>query len=78
MRSVDRLEQQRRVKRQRKQNLPVVEEELEEEMERPQPMFLNRNKSVFDTGTGNGQGGINTTPSVFDRQAVFHVSGLNK
>ena len=73
MRSVDRLEQQRRMKRQRKQNLPVAEEELEEEMERPHPMFLNRNKSVFDTGAGNGQDGINTAPSVFDRQAVFRV-----
>ena len=70
MRSVDRLEQQRRMKR-RKNNLPPPDEETEEEMERPRPLFLNRNKSVFDSGTGNGQGGINTAPSVFDTGAVF-------
>lgn len=70
MRSIDRLEQQRRMKRQ-KNNLPPPDMELEEELESPHPLFLNRNKSVFDSGTGNGQGGINTAPSVFDRGAVF-------
>lgn len=70
MRSIDRLEQQRRMKR-LKNNLPPPEEEMEQEMERPRPIFLNRNRSAFDTGTGNGQSGINTAPSVFDRQAVF-------
>ena len=72
MRSIDRLEQQRRMKR-RKQNMPPPDDEMEEEMDRPRPMFLNRNKSAFDTGTGNGRDGINTAPSVFDRQAVFHT-----
>lgn len=70
MRSIDRLEQQRRIKR-HKQNLPPPEEEMEEEMDRPRALFLNRNRSVFDSGTGNGQGGINTAPSAFDRCAVF-------
>lgn len=73
MRSIDRLEQQRRVKKQKK-NLPPPDEEMEEEMDRPAFLFLNRNKSAFDSGTGNGQGGINNAPSVFDRQAVFHTT----
>ena len=73
MRSIDRLEQQRRV-RQQKNNLTRPDEEMEEEVERPVPMFLNRNKSAFDTGTGNGQDGINNAPSVFDRQAVFRTT----
>ena len=72
MRSIDRLEQQRRMKR-RKNNIPPPEDEMEEEMDRPRPFFLNKNRSAFDTGTGNGQGGINTAPSVFDRQAVFRT-----
>ena len=74
MRSVDRLEQQRRMKQQKRKNSLLTDEEAEEEMERPKPMFLNRNKSAFDSGTGNGQGGINNAPSVFDRQAVFRTS----
>ena len=73
MRSIDRLEQQRRVKQQ-KSKFPPPDEEMEEEVERPAHMFLNRNKSVFDTGTGNGQDGINNAPSVFDRQAVFRTT----
>ena len=73
MRSIDRLEQQRRVKKQ-KNNLPPPDEEMEEEMERPTPIFLNRNKSAFDTGTGNNQGGINNAPSVFESQAVFRTT----
>lgn len=73
MRSIDRLEQQRRVKQQ-KNKFPPPDEETEEEMDRPVPLFLNRNKSAFDSGTGNGQDGINNAPSVFDRQAVFHTT----
>ena len=72
MRSIDRLEQQRRMKRQ-KNNLPPPDEEMEEEMDRPRPLFLNKNRSAFDTGAGNGQGGINTAPSAFDRHAVFRT-----
>ena len=72
MRSIDRLEQQRRMKR-RQNNLPPPDEETEEEMERPRPLFQNKNRSAFDTGTGNGQSGINTAPSVFDRTAVFRT-----
>ena len=72
MRSIDRLEQQRRIKRQKNQQ-PPPDEETEEEMERPRPAFLNKNKSAFDNGSGNGQGGINTMPSVFDRHAVFRT-----
>ena len=72
MRSVDRLEQQKRIKRQKK-NLPPPDEEMEEEMECPRFIPLNERKSVFDSGAGKTFGGINSAPSVFDRKAVFHT-----
>lgn len=70
MRSIDRLEQQRRMKRQ-KQNLPPPDEETEEEMEPPKFVPLNRMQSAF--GGVDGAKGLNTAPSVFDAQAVFHT-----
>lgn len=73
MRSVDRLEQQRRMKRQQK-NLPPPDEETEEEMEFPRFIPLNKNKSAFDDGPGRNFGGINTAPSVFDRQAAIKTT----
>ena len=72
MRSVDRLEQQKRIKRQKK-NLPPPDEEMEEEMERPRFIPLNERKCVFDGGADKTFGGINSAPSVFDRKAVFHT-----
>lgn len=72
MRSIDRLEQQKRIKRQKK-NLPPPDEEMEEESERPRFIPLNERKSVFDGGAGKTFGGINSVPSVFDRKAVFHT-----
>ena len=72
MRSVDRLEQQRRMKQQ-KQNLPLPDEETEEEMEFPKFVPLNKNKSAFDNGPDKTFGGINTAPSVFDRQTVMRT-----
>lgn len=71
MRSVDRLEQQKRLKRQR-QALPPPDEETEEEMERPRFTALNVAKNAFDAGAERTFGGINTVPSVFDRKAIFH------
>lgn len=72
MRSVDRLEQQKRLKRQ-KQSLPPPDEELEEELAWPGFIPLNRAKSVFDAGADRNFGGINTAPSVFEKTSVFHV-----
>lgn len=72
MRSVDRLEQQRRMKQQ-KRNLPPPDEETEEEMELPGFIPLNKAKSAFDNGSDRNFGGINTAPSVFDRQAAIRT-----
>lgn len=72
MRSVDRLEQQKRI-RQRKRNLPPPDEELEEELEQPRFVPLNTAKSVFDSDAARTFGGIDTAPSVFDRKALFHT-----
>ena len=72
MRSLDRLEQQKRLKRQ-KQNRPQPDEELEEELEQPKFIPLNKRKSAFDRGDDTTFGGINTARSVFDKQAVFHT-----
>lgn len=74
MRSVDRLEQQKRLKRQ-KQNLPPPDEETEEELDRPRFVPLDRTKSAFENGTDKTFGGINTAPSVFERGTVFHTEG---
>lgn len=41
-------------------------------MPRPKPVFLNNDKGVFDN---QDEESINTAKSVFDRTAVFHVSG---
>lgn len=72
MRSLDRLEQQKRLKRQKK-NLPPPDEEMEEELERPRFLPLNQSKTAFDRSAEKAFGGINSTPSVFDRKAVFHT-----
>ena len=72
MRSVDRLEQQKRLKRQR-QNVPPPDEETEEELARPRFVPLNKEKDVFDRGAVQTFGGLNTAPSVFDRTAVFRT-----
>lgn len=72
MRSVDRLEQQRRLKRE-KRAVPPPDEETEEEMELPRFAPLNLRKDVFDGSAERTFGGVNTAPSVFDRKAVFHT-----
>ena len=72
MRSLDRLEQQKRIKRQKKNLLPP-DEETEEEMDFPRFVPLNKAKSAFDGSSDKTFGGINSAPSVFDRSAVFHV-----
>lgn len=72
MRSLERLEQQKRIKRQKK-NLPPPDEETEEELDFPRFVPLNKAKSAFDGGSDKTFGGINSDPSVFDRGAVFHT-----
>lgn len=72
MRSLERLEQQKRIKRQKK-NLPPPDEETEEELELPRFVPLNKAKSAFDGGADRIFGGINSAPSVFDKGAVFHT-----
>lgn len=71
MRSLERLEQQKRLKRQ-KQNVPPPDEETEEELERPRFVPLNKAKNAFDDGADKTFGGINTAPSVFDQKATFY------
>lgn len=71
MRTVERLEKQRKL-RQQKRNLPQPDEEMEEELERPSFVPLNQKKSMFDSGADKTFGGINTAPSIFSKTAVFH------
>ena len=77
MRSVDRLEQQKRLRRQ-KNSVPPPDEETEEELERPRFIPLNQSKSAFDDGAEKTFGGINTAPSAFDRKAVFHTESSRR
>ena len=65
-----RIEEQNKRKR---RPPPPQDEETEEELEFPAFIPLNKRKSAFDTGGGDHTAGINTQPSVFDRQAVFHT-----
>lgn len=71
MRSIERLEQQKRVKQQKKKNEPSPDWEMEEELEYPKFIPLNRNKTAFSGAEGGPFGGINSAPSVFHRTAVF-------
>ena len=72
MRSIDRLEKNRRIEQQRRRRRMDEEpEDMEEELPHPPYVALDRAKSVFDRGADKRWGGINTAPSVFDRQAVF-------
>lgn len=74
MRSLERLEQQKRIKRQ-KRSVPPPDEETEEEQDYPRPLPLNKARSAFDSGADGTFGGINSAPSVFDKSAVFHTEG---
>lgn len=72
MRSLDRLEQQKRLKRQ-KRNIPPPDEETEEELERPRFLPLNQTRTAFDDRADRVFGGINSAPSVFDGKALFRT-----
>lgn len=74
MRSVDRLEKNRRMEEQkRRQRPPELPDEMEEEMEFPPYQSLDRQKNVFDRDMEKRWGGINTELSVFDKKAVFRT-----
>ena len=47
--------------------------EMEEELEFPRFIPLNKAKSVFDQDDNRKFGGINTAPSLFDQQAAIHT-----
>ncbi len=66
----ERMEEQRKKKFRQP---PPRDEETEEELDHPRFIPLNIRKSVFDSEQGNRTQGINTMPSVFQRQAVFHT-----
>ena len=46
---------------------------MEEELDWPPFQAVNLQKSAFDSQALNRREGVNTVPSVFDRQCVFHV-----
>ena len=72
MRSLERLEQQKRLKQQ-KNKFPPPEEELEEELDFPRQIPLNIRKSAFDDSPAKTFGGINTAPSVFAAKAAIRT-----
>lgn len=72
MRSIERLEQNKRLKDANRRP-PPPDEEMEEELEHKPFMPFNTAASIFDEGLGKRFGGINTAPSIFDRGAVFHT-----
>lgn len=73
MRSIERLEQNRRINT-RKPTPPPDSETEEELMHRPfEP--LNKAASIYDRDKERRFGGINTAPSIFDRGATFHTDG---
>ena len=71
MRSLDRLEKNRRMNA--KKPPPPPDEETEDEMEKPAFAPLNTAASIYDRGGVKRFGGINTAPSIFDRGAVFRT-----
>ncbi len=59
-----------------KKQKPRIDDEpddMELELERERHFTLNRQKSVFDDDHGNKTPGINTSPSVFEKMAVFRT-----
>ncbi len=58
----------------KKKRPPLPEEDqMEDEMDWPPFQAINLQRNTFDTKALNRQEGINTSPSVFDRQCIFHV-----
>lgn len=60
----------------KKKNTPVRDDEPDDMdvlLERQRMTALNKQKSVFDSDSGNNTPGINTMPSIFEKTAVFHT-----
>ena len=74
MRSIERLEKQRRNEAIKRANLPPPDEETEEELEFPAFVALNKMSSIFDDSADKKFGGINTAPSVFDKTAAIKTN----
>jgi len=74
-RMIDRLAEEERKRRASRKKDPFDgdDDDVEITMEKPPFQFLNARRSVFDEGVDDRFGGINTAPSVFDRQAVFRT-----
>ena len=72
MRALDQLEREKK-RRQARQRPPEAGDEMEEELDLPRFVPLNRAKSLFDSGPQHTFGGINTALSVFDRQAAIRT-----
>lgn len=77
MRSIERLEHNRRIDAQ-KHRQPSPDEETEDELTLPVFVPLNTAASIYDRNAEKRFGGINTAPSVFDRDAVFHTMQSKK
>jgi len=73
MRSIDRLEKNRRLAQQKKRATPPPDEEMEDEMDFRPFAPLNTAASIFDRDSSKRFGGINTAPSIFDKGAMFHT-----
>lgn len=77
MRSIEKLIDEQ--KKKEKNNKTAVEneepDELEATMQWSAAKPINSAVSMFDRNLEKNRGGINTAPSVFDKGAVFHVSG---
>ncbi len=72
MRSIERLEKNRRIK-EAARRVPPADEEMEEEIEFPTFSPFNTLASIYDRSREKRFGGINTADSVFDRYAFFHT-----
>lgn len=60
----------------KKKNKPIIDDEPDDMdilLDHEIMTALNKQKSIFDTQSGNNTPGINTMPSVFERTAIFHT-----
>ncbi|MDR0853286.1 MAG: hypothetical protein LBN34_02850 [Clostridiales Family XIII bacterium] len=60
------------------QNNDDDEEEIDIRIEKPHEEMLNKTRSVFDSGTKERFGGINTAPSVFEQGVLFRTENTEE
>lgn len=75
MRTLDALEQKRRITNKRP---PPPDDEMEEELTHKPFKPINTAASIFDQGLEQRFGGINTAPSIFDRGVTFRTHEAKK